>query len=93
MISRICNTRKCYVCGTTLNIHKHHILMGKNRKNAEKEGLWVYLCGFHHNQSNYGVHFNKALDKELKILAETKWCEETGQTPDDFIKMFHINYL
>lgn len=93
MISRICNTRKCWVCGATRGLHKHHIFEGRNRNNSEREGLWCYLCGYHHNMSDEGVHFNKELDKELKIMAETKWCEEMGLTPDDFIKIFHRNYL
>ena len=52
----------------------------------------VWLCGMHHNMSNEGVHFNKALDTHLKQLAQTKFEEEIG-TREEFLKQFGRNYL
>ena len=55
--------KRCYVCGTTYNLHDHHIFYGTaNRKQSEKHGFKVFLCGRHHNLSNEGVHFNPDLD-------------------------------
>ena len=90
--SIISNERECIVCGTTLNLHKHHIFYGlANRKQSEKYGCWCYLCAIHHNLSNDGVHFNKALDIELKQKTQKKFEEVY---PDlDFIKTFGKNYL
>lgn len=85
------NDRYCLVCGTTQNIHKHHIFYGTGlRKLSEKYGCWCYLCYHHHNGSNDGVHFNKQLDQELKKKTQERF-EEVN--PDlDFMKIFGRNY-
>lgn len=81
------------MCHTTLNLQCHHIFPGKNRKNSEKYGLKVWLCGIHHNQSEAGVHFNKRLDQKLRQMAERKYLEYYNATVDDFIDIFHKNYI
>lgn len=91
--SIISNEKQCYVCGSKYNLHYHHILFGKNRKNADKDGLTVYLCGRHHNQSNEGVHFNHELDIKLKQIAERNWLEYYDKTIDDFISRYGRNFL
>lgn len=89
--SIICNDKKCYVCGTTYNIHRHHIYAGANRNHSEEFGCWVYLCGKHHNLSSEGIHFNKQLDLEMKKLCQKRFEEIY---PDiEFIKIFRRNYL
>lgn len=90
--SIISNERVCLVCGTTLNLHRHHIFYGMaKRKISEKYGCWCYLCAIHHNLSNAGVHFNKELDIELKQMAQKRFNEVY---PDlDFLKTFGRNYL
>lgn len=85
--------KECFVCGTTLNIHIHEIMYGKNRQNSINDGLCVYLCGKHHNLSNEGVHFNHELDLKLKQLAEKAWCKYYNKTIDDFRKRYYCNYL
>lgn len=85
--------KACYVCGTTYNLHSHHVLFGtSNRKKSEKYGLKVWLCAYHHNMSNEGVHFNKALDLKLKTKAQAYYEEHYG-TREDFIREFGRNYL
>lgn len=91
MQSLISKEKKCYVCGTTFNIHKHHIWKGYNRKKSEDIGAWVYLCYKHHNGSNEGVHFNPKLDQELKQLAQRKYEEK--HTRDEFMSIIKRNYL
>ena len=91
MNSIISNERECLVCGTTLNLHKHHIFFGANRKNADKYGCWCYLCAEHHNMSKSGVHFNKTLDVKLKRHAQKKFEEIYGH--DKFMEVFKRNYL
>ena len=67
MESIINNEKKCLVCGTTYNLHLHHIFEGTGkRKVSEQYGCWCYLCAKHHNMSDEGVHFNKELDLKLK---------------------------
>ena len=84
--------KRCYVCGTTYNLHDHHIFYGTaNRKQSEKHGFKVFLCGRHHNLSNEGVHFNPDLDMRLKRECQAKF-EET-HSRDEFMKKKRKNYL
>lgn len=83
----------CYVCGTTRNIHDHHIFFGNpNRMLSEKYGLKVFLCAYHHNMSGEGVHFNKDLDTYLKRLGQMRF-EEVHGNREDFMAIFGRNYL
>ena len=93
MKSLISDNRVCWVCGTIYNLHKHHIFGGANRKKSDKDGCWVYLCGYHHNLSGEGVHFNRKLDLKLKRECESNWLERNGKTEDDFIREYGKNYL
>lgn len=91
MKSIISNEKRCLVCGTTYNIHKHHVFFGANRKNSEKYGCWVYLCGRHHNLSSEGVHFNIALNLEIKRMTQRKF--EELYSHEEFIKIFGKSYI
>ena len=80
----------CMVCGAP-HPHKHHVLGASNRKWSEKYGLFVPLCYMHHNGSGDGVHFNKALDTELKKYAQERFEEEY---PDlNFREIFGRSWL
>lgn len=92
MKSIIQKEKECWVCKTMIDIHEHHVVYGTaNRTLSEKYGLKVYLCARHHNMSNEGVHYNKALDNTLKQLAQRKF-EETYPN-ESFIKIFGRNYI
>lgn len=90
----------CYICGATTGLHLHHIFYGTaNRKKSDEDKMTVFLCGYHHNLSNNGVHFNKELDNNIKQQAEKKWIEI--YCPEDsleegiknFISRYGRNYL
>ena len=90
--SIINDKKRCIVCGTFFNLHKHHVFYGTgNRKLADEDGLWVYLCGHHHNLSQDGVHFNKELDMGLKQLGQTAY--EKTHTREEFMERYGRNYL
>ena len=90
--SIISNKKECLICHTTVDIHKHHIYFGtSNRKNSEKYGCWCFLCAKHHNMSDEGVHFNEALNSELK-----QYCQmifEKSHTREEFRRIFGKSYL
>lgn len=91
MKSIIQENKECFVCKTTYNLHEHHIFYGTaNRKQSEKYGMKVWLCGRHHNLSNEGVHFNRELDLQIKRMAQKKF-EETYKDLD-FIRIFGRSY-
>lgn len=86
--------KRCCICGTTNNLHEHHVIHGNaNRKLSEKYGLKVWVCLEHHTGDN-GVHNNAYLDDELKKRAEIKWLlYDYDRSINDFIKIFGKNYL
>ena len=91
--SIISNLRRCYVCGNTIGIHKHHIYGGANRQISEREGCWVYLCGPHHNLSSAGIHFDPKFNLEMKEMCQNIWMEKNGKTPEDFRALFGKSYV
>ena len=86
------NERRCYLCGTTLNLHRHHIYAGSFRSRAERWGCWVYLC-FDHHTGNHGVH--NTHDGQLywrKLKAECQEAFERIHGHEKFMKEFKRNY-
>ena len=84
-----------------VKIHKHHIFYGTaNRKKSDEDLMCVFLCQYHHNGSNMGVHFNNELDLKLKKQGEKIWIKyytDESENMEDriykFIKRFGKNYL
>lgn len=91
MKSILQDEKKCYITGSTNNLHKHHVYMGSDRKKADKWGCWVWLRADWHNMSNYGVHFNKDLDLRLKREMQEAFEKKYGKKK--FLEVFHKNYL
>lgn len=85
--------KKCYITGSTYNLHRHHIFAGGRRQISEREGFWVYLIGHLHNQSNDGVHGKNghALDLRLKQDCQRKY-EET-HSREEWMLLMGKNYL
>lgn len=93
MDSIIQNKKECFLCGTTKNLHCHHIYMGANRKVSEDNGFKVWLCGHHHNQSDWGVHGKNGheLDGVLKRSCQREF--EKTHTRQEFMDLIGRNYL
>lgn len=91
MDSIIQTEKKCFMCGKTEGLHKHHVYGASNRKWSEQYGLWIWLCPPHHNMSDQGVHFNKPLDTQIKQIAQREF--EDTYTHEDFMRIFGRNYL
>lgn len=84
--------RECYVCGSPY-VECHHIYGGVGRRPiSDREGCWVYLCREHH-QGRTGVHRDPAMMRTLREDCERRWCAANGKTPDDFRKVFGVNYI
>lgn len=83
----------CWFCGTTFNLHTHHIFGASNRNNSDKYKLTIRLCYYHHNGGGNGkcVHQCREMDLELKQLAQKKFEED--HTRDEFIKIFGKSWL
>ena len=85
--------RRCFLCGRTGWIEKHHLFGGAYRKKSDKLGLVVDLCHECHNEPPYGAHHNKDTMLLLKKYGQQKAMEEQGWTVEDFIREFGKNYL
>ena len=90
--------KECYLCRKMFGIcndrglHEHHIYEGYGRRRqSEAIGAKVWLCAKHHNMSDYGIHFNKEEDMELKRECQRKF-EET-HSRDAFMELIGRNYL
>jgi hypothetical protein len=85
--------KACYVCGTTLNLHLHHIFYGTaNRKLSDEDGCVIYLCLNHHTGAQ-GVHHNRKIDLILKARCQIEWQKQNNKTKEDFIKRYGRSYL
>ena len=74
--------------------HRHEVFFGSsNRQKSIKLGLVVFLTPEMHNMSDYGVHFNKAFDLELKQIGQKAAMQTYGWSIDEFIQQFGRNYL
>jgi hypothetical protein len=93
MKSILQSEKKCYITGSTYNLHRHHIFAGGRRQLSEREGFWVYLIGHLHNQSNDGVHGKNghALDLQLKQDCQRKY-EET-HSREEWMLLMGKSYL
>lgn len=92
MKSIICNKKECYLCGSTQNLECHHLMHGTGwRKLADKYGLKVWLCAYHHRDNKHGVHGNRELDLKLKRKAQEVFEAKHGH--EKFMKIFGRNYL
>lgn len=91
MRSVIQKEKRCYKTGGIYDLHKHHIFGGACRNLSEKYGLFVYLRSDWHNMSNYGVHFNREFDLQLKREAQRIF--EKTHSRVDFMRIFGRNYL
>lgn len=90
--------KECYLCRKFFDIkndvglHKHHIFEGNaNRRISDEMGAWIWLCGKHHNLSNYGIHFNKGIDLEVKREAQMRF--EKDHSREQFMARIGRNYL
>ena len=72
---------------------RHEVMFGKNRQKSIEDGLVVFLTPKLHNMSDYGVHFNKSFDDELKRIGQETWQNYYNKTTEDFIKRYGKNYL
>lgn len=62
----------CEVCGKQAE-ELHHIVFRSQCQALINCTLnHTYLCSYHHRNSKAGVHFNKGMDKKLKLRLQNK---------------------
>lgn len=71
----------CKVCGTSYGVELHHRVYRSQCKQLEDCKLnHVYLCNIHHRDHKVGVHFNKKIDREIKLEFQG-WLEILWNKP------------
>lgn len=94
MNSILQSNKRCWVCGITSPLHLHHVVGGSGKRAiSDREGLTIWLCPYHHNMSDKGIHFDKELDLRVKQMAQMEWMQQNNKTIEDWIKLFRRNYL
>lgn len=94
MKSIIKESKSCFFCGSERQLERHHCMKAQNRKRAEQQGLWVWLCMDCH-RGTYGVHgkYGHEKDVALKKAAEYAWLKTYNKTIEDWIKEYGKNWL
>lgn len=83
----------CYITGSTYNLHQHHIFRGVNRKISDRNGFFVWLTGYWHNQSDQGVHGKDGHELDLMLKRHCQMKFEETHSREAFIQLIGRNYL
>ena len=91
MKSIIQEEKRCYLCGSTVELESHHIFFSALRPIADKHGLKVWLCAYHHRDQKHGAHGNREVDLFLKREAQKAFEKKYGH--EKFMEIIKRNYL
>ena len=81
---------RCFFCGRTVELERHHVMAGANRKWSEEYGLWIWCCHEDHTGKN-GVQYNRQKADSLKRLGPLAFEARHGH--DKWMEVFMKNYL
>lgn len=82
---------RCFFCGRTVGLERHHAMTGPNRVHAERYGLWIYCCDYCHRDPKEGVQYNRQKADGLKRLAQIAF--EARHSHSEWMDVFGKNYL
>ena len=88
--SIIQKSERCFFCGKTVTLERHHIMPGANRKWSEKYGLWIWCCHEDHTGKD-GVQYNRKKADTLKRLAQIAF--EARHSHEEWMQVFGKNYI
>lgn len=78
---------KCYLCGRTGVLQRHHCLHGIRRKAADRHDLCVWLCVDCHKK----LHDKGIGDLKLEKLAQKYFEDKYGH--EQYMEEFGKNYF
>ena len=82
---------RCFYCGARTGLERHHAMTGPSRALAERHGLWIYCCDYHHLDQKEGVQYNRQKADALKRLAQIAF--EARHSHAEWMELFRKNYL
>lgn len=89
----IMSDKKCFFCGKTDSLQEHHCVGGNaNRKIADKYGLTIWLCVYHHTGGKKSVHQDYSMNLQVKQYAQRYFEENIGDR-ELWMREFGKNYL
>ena len=87
----------CYLCRYLYDdhrkhaaLHKHHIFGGPNRWKSEEDGLFVWLCVYHHETGEEAVHSNAYIMQMLHEIGQEAY--ERIHSRREFMERYGKNY-
>ena len=76
-----------------LDLECHHCLHGTaNKAQADRLGLWIWLCPAHHRTGKDAVHRDKEIDIRIERIAQASYEKKIGDR-ESFMRIFGKNYL
>ena len=81
---------RCFFCGKTVELERHHIFPGANRKWSEKFGLWIWCCHDDHTGKD-GVQYNRKKADGLKRIGQIAF--EARHSHEEWMEIFRKNYI
>ena len=85
--------RKCFLCGATRDLERHHIFGAANRDLSESYDLVVDLCPWCHREGPEAAHRSAETMQLLHEYGQRLAMHRQGWTAEDFRKIFGKNYL
>ena len=82
---------RCFFCGKTVGLERHHAMTGPNRALAERFGLWIWCCDYDHRDPKNGVQYNRKKADSLKRMAQIAF--EARHSHGEWMELFRKNYL
>ena len=90
MKSIIQNDERCWFCGRSFSLQRHHVMAGvANRPLSERFGLWIWVCPLCHT-GKFGVQYNREKSDKLKATAQEAFEDVYGH--DRWMQTFRKNY-
>ena len=85
--------RKCFLCGATYGLERHHLFGAANRYKSDALGLVVDLCAWCHREGPDAAHRSTETMQLLHEYGQQKAMREQGWTAEEFCVAFGKNYL
>ena len=60
---------------------------------SEREGFWVYLAGWLHNESENGVHGKNGHELDFRLKQDCQRVYEETHSREEWMAMMGKNYL
>ena len=85
--------RKCFLCGATRDLERHHVFGAAHRNLSEEYGLVVDLCPRCHREGPEAAHRSAETMQLLHEYGQRLAMYRQGWTAEEFRRIFGKNYL